>query len=85
MDVSEGDDGAARRVRLRRDPEFIGRDDRNVSGEENATYGYGFADSREDLGPRPLKSLKRLLPHGGRQLSWYCRRVRHGGVLTVRV
>ena len=72
-------------VRLRRDPELIGGDDRNVAGEENATDGYGFADSREDLGPRPLKSLKRLLPHGGRQLSWYCRRVRHGGVLTVRV
>lgn len=62
-----------------------GGDDRNVAGEENTTDGYGFADSREDLGPRPLKSLKRLLPHGGRQLSWYCRRVRHGGVLTVRV
>ena len=36
--------------------------------EKSTTDGYGFADSREDLGPRPLKSL---LPHGGRQLSWY--------------
>src|SRR4051812_3251544 len=62
-----------------------GGDDRNVTGEENTTDGYGFTDSREDLGPRPLKSLKRLSPHGGRQLSWYCRRVRHGGVLTMRV
>ena len=85
MNVSDRDDRAPRRVRLRQDPKLIGRDDRNAAGEESTTDGYGFADSREDLGPRPLKSLKRLLTHDGRQLSWYCRRVRHGGVLTVRV
>ena len=54
MDVSDRNDQTPRRVRLRRDPELVRRDDRNVSGEENTTDGYGFADSREELGPRPL-------------------------------
>ena len=41
-------------VRLRQDPELVGRDGQIVFGEENTADGYGFADSRKDLGPRPL-------------------------------
>jgi hypothetical protein len=82
MDATDRDDGETGWVYRSRNPALIIGDDGEVAGIEDPADGDGVADACEG-GFRPDPRSRRLLPHGGRQLSLYCGRVRHEGYLKA--
>jgi len=75
VDFPDWNSRAAGGVHLHRDPELVRRDDQNVAREENTTDGYGFADSREELG------LDEYAMEGSSR--WVFKDMGEGGKLTV--
>ena len=79
MDISYRNDVAAGDVLPRRHPGLVVRNDTHVAVVEHATDGDVVADDAVG-GIRSDRSFRSVLPHGGRQLSWFYGLVRHRGI-----
>jgi hypothetical protein len=78
MDISNRNDGESSRVFSSRHPKVIRWDDGEARIVEDAPDGDGVADACKG-GSRLDPRSRRALPHGGRQLSWFCQQICHRG------